>query len=288
MRLLILLTAILLPHIASAQLGIELKSNRKQFVAYEAIEVTAFITNRSGQPLTLRNRMNLPWVEFFITDHTGKTLPPLKKISYTPVELPTGQTVSSKFILNNAYNITTPGNYSVYAVIRMPGETASQGTRSPAAHFSVTKGVVAWSQRVGVPGSQGDQRKYNIITFGGDQYPELYAQVEDTKRGRMLATYTLGRHISFRKFHTALDKSNNLNVIFQTTPALSCYTVISPAGDVVARKYYKNASVGSPRLQTDPNGNVQVINAIPYDPAKEAAEKAKYHGISEIPGGIEQ
>jgi len=288
MRLLILLTALLLSSTAFAQLNIRLKPNRKQFVAYEPIQITAYISNLAGRPITLSNRLNLPWIEFYITNHVGKTVTPLRRSTYSALPLPTGQTVSSSFTLNNSFNLTEPGNYSVYAIVRMPGQSAREGSRSSASHFSITKGLVAWSQPVGVPGTAGDQRKYKLIKFRGEDHPELYLQIEDIKRGRIIATYSLGRHIPFRKFSTAFDSSNNLNVLFQTTPALACHTVVNPSGKVLKRGYHKNASVGAPRLITDQNGIVSVINSIPYDPQKEAAEKAKFHGISEIPGGIQQ
>lgn len=289
MRLLLLLTTLLMSQTVFGQLSASLKANKDQFVAFEPVDVTVTITNLSGQPLTLHNKMNQPWIEFFVKDHTGRNVLALKEVSYSPISIPTGQTISSTFTLNNSFNLTNPGNYSVFGVVRMPGEDARSGTRTTTSHFSVTRGTVVWSQNVGVPGTAGDQRSYRIISFSGNQeYPELYIQVEDEKRGRMLATYSMGRYITFRKFQTAMDSANNLHVLFQTSPALACHTVVNPAGKTIKRNYHKNAATGAPRLIPATTGEVTVTNSIPYDPQKEAEEKAKFHGLSEVPGGFEQ
>ncbi|SHK47661.1 hypothetical protein SAMN02745181_3882 [Rubritalea squalenifaciens DSM 18772] len=288
MRKLIILSALLLSQTVFGQLSATLKANRDQFVAFEPVNMTVNITNLSGKPLTLQNRTNQPWIEFFVRDHTGRNVLSTKDVAYSPVSIGTGQTVASTFTLNNSFNLTNPGSYSVLAVIRMPGEGDRKGTPTQSTHFTVTRGVTAWSQSVGVPGTAGDQRKYRLITFSGDKYPELYIQVEDQKRGRMLATHSLGRHITFRKFQTSLDRQNNLHVLFHTSPSVACHTVINPAGRTIERTYHKNSATGVPRLLPTTSGNVSVVNSIPYDPQKEAEEKAKFHNISEIPGGVQQ
>lgn len=289
MRILLLLATLLMSQTVFGQLSATLKANRQQFVAFEPVNVTVTITNLSGQPLTLHNKTNQPWIEFFVKDHTGRNVLATNDVSYSPISIPTGQTISSTFTLNKSFNLTNPGNYTVFGVVRMPGEDARSGTRTTSAHFSVTRGVVAWSQSVGVPGTAGDKRVYRLISFGGNQeYPELYVQVEDERRGRMLATYSMGRYITFRKFQTALDGENNLHVLFQTNPSVACHTVVNPAGTTIKRNYHKNAATGNPRLVPATTGEVAVVNSIPYDPQKEAEEKAKFHGLSEVPGGFEQ
>lgn len=287
MKHLLLLIA-LLTSSAFGQVNVGIKSNRKNFIAYEPIRITVNLQNLAGQPLSLHNSFDRPWIEFVVTDHSGEVISPIEQIAYPAVSIPTGQAVSSTFLLNNAFDFSNPGNYSCYAIVRTPNDGDKGGSRSQNIHFSISRGLVSWQQKVGVPGVQGEERAYRIINSAGDGTPYIYVQVEDTKRGRMLATYSMGKHLAFRKSIQMIDNTNNLHVLFQITPQLHCHTVVATSGKTIRRQYHKAGEVGIPQLVSAENGQIDVANSIPYDPVKAAEENAKFHNLSEIPGGIEQ
>lgn len=288
MRILILLAALLISPNLLAQVSVGVKANHKQYLSYEPIQVTVTIANQTGGPLTLKNFEGNSWIEFVVRNQSGRVINKVRQNSYAGTTIPTSERIKSNFTLNNSYDLAQPGNYSVYAVVRTPKQGHSEGTRSAATYFTVNRGVPSWRTKVGVPGMAGDEREYRIISYRGDSTPQIYVQVEDVKRGTMLATYSMGSTLSFRKSLKAIDRENNLHVLFLTTPELYCHTIVNTSGKTTKRLYHKSIGNTHPALLTHNDGSVSVINSKPYDPAKEQEERKKFHKLSEMPEGFEQ
>lgn len=273
--------------ISSAQITVNAKSLKKEFLAFEKAQLSVTITNRAGQPIKFKNTLDTRWIEFVVEKQAGPPIHAAKLVAYKAVTIPTGRTVTSTFTINQAYDLSQPGNYSAYAIVRMPGQSVKEGFRSNRVFFSIVKGFVTWRQKAGVPGSARDTREYRLINVSGNERSELYVQVEDVKRGRVFATYSMGRNLSFRKFKATLDNKNNLHVLFLTTPTLHCHTVVNPAGKTIRREYHKKASNGlSPRLITTNTGVVGVVNSTVFDPKKEQEQRRQIHNLSELPVGL--
>jgi hypothetical protein len=288
MRHLILLAALLLSPSLFAQITVNIKPSRKAYISYEPIKVQVSITNQAGRPLTLKNTGGNSWIEFVVKNQSGRVVSQVAATSYAGTTIPTGETIRSAFTLNNHYDLALPGNYSVYAVVRTPEQSGREGSRSRQGYFTVNRGVPSWKAKVGVPGVAGDQREYRLIDYNNGNSPQLYVQVEDLKRGHMLATYSMGRNLSFRQALKAIDRENKLHVLFMTTPELYCYTVVNTSGETVKRLYHKAVGTTKPYLHTHDDGSVVVANSLLYDPEKEAEEQGKFHNLSEVPGGFEQ
>lgn len=272
---------------ASAQITVQIKPQHQEFVAYESLKIEVTITNRAGRPIQFANKFNRSWIEFVVTDRNGHSIAPKKKVTYKPALVESGGSVRSSFIINQSHDLTRPGNYSVYAIVRMPGQGENEGTRSRAAIFTVFKGHAAWKQKAGVPGTRAETREYRLLNVTRDKTPDLYVQVEDTRRGLILATYSIGKNIGFKKYHATLDRTNNLHVLFQTTPAIYCHTVVNPDGKTVRRLYHKRGRGNTtPKLITTSTGTVGVGGSTPYDPAKEADQRRQIHKLSELPLGL--
>jgi len=288
MRLLIFLTSLLISHSLIAQISVGVKANNKQYLSYEPIHVTVTIANQTGNPLTLRNHAGNNWIEFVVRNQSGRVINKVKELSYKGTTIPTAERIKSSFVLNKSYDLAQPGNYSVYAVVRTPKQGHSEGSRSAATYFTVNRGVPSWRTKVGVPGVAGDEREYRILNYSGSGSPQIYVQVEDVKRGHILATYSMGGILAFRKALKATDRSNNLHVLFLTTPELYCHTIVNISGKTTKRNYYKGIGSTHPVLLTHEDGGVSVINAAFFDPAKEMEEKEKFHKLSEMPEGFKQ
>ena len=285
MRILILLTLSLLSSSLFGQVSIGLKSNRNHYLSYEPIYATVTIANQAGQPLTLKNANGTQWIEFVVRNQNGRVIQKVKHNSYAGTTIPTAESIKSSFILNNTYDLAQPGNYSVYAVVRTPNQSSSQGTRSPATYFTVSRGVASWRTKVGVPGVAGDEREYRILNHRGGKAARIYVQVQDVRRGHILATYSMGNTLEFRKSLKAIDRQNNLHVLFLTTPELYCHTVVNTSGKTIKRIYYKalKGTTTHPALFTHNDGSVHVTNAELFDPEKEREERNRFHKISEEP-----
>ena len=272
---------------ANCQISVGAKMSKKQFVAYESVNISVTMTNRAGQPIDFVNKLRRKWVEFIVERGTGQTVFAVQDAEYAPVRLNTGETKTSSFRLNNSYDLSQPGNYTAYVIVRMPGQSAEQGTRSKKVHFTVIKGHASWKQRAGVPGAPGDTREYRILNVTSNEFTELFVQVEDVKRGKMLATYSMGRNLAFRDYTATLDNKNRLNVLFLTTPTIYSHTVVDAAGKTVSRQYHKKGSKGKvPKMFTTDTGLVGITNSTPYDPQKQQDLRSKIHNLSELPLGM--
>ncbi len=278
-----------LASMASGQITVFAESQKRQFIAHEPTRINITITNRAGQPINFRNTQENPWIEFIVENTNGRPLHALNKVAYKPTTVPTGRTVTTSFTVSNTFDLSQPGNYSAYAIVRMPGQDVKQGIRSNKVHFTVINGFVSWRQKAGVPGTAGDTREYRIMNVSGNGQSDLYVQVEDVKRGRMLATYSMGRNLSFRQFKATTDRASNLHVLFLTSPDIHCHTVVNPAGKPIKRIYHKLGPGGTtPKLFTTDTGTVGVIDSTIYDPKKEKEKKRQIHNLSELPNGISQ
>ncbi len=268
-----------------AQVAVLTQPTKSLFVAYEPTRMNVTITNHAGQTVVLKNNPDRGWIEFIVENGSGRPLPIVRRVAYKGVAIPAGRAVTSTFTINNSYDLTRPGNYSAYALIHLPGQGVAEGIRSNKVHFTVVKGHPSWSQRAGVPGKRGATIEYRIMNVSNGDRSDLYVQLEDVKRGRMLATYSMGRSLTFRNFKATLDNKNNLHVLFLTTPSLFCHTVVNLSGKTILREYHKKAG-GVPDLVTTASGAVGVINSVVYDPAQERKKKLQIHKLSEIPAGL--
>jgi len=289
MKLLISITLAMISIVSQAysQIVVSAKMNKKQLIAYEDVNISLTITNRAGQQIDFVNKFDSKWVEFIVERRGGETVFAQQNTVYAPMRLPTGETRTSSFRLNSSYDLSAPGNYTAYAVVRMPGQSVAQGTKSGKVHFNIIRGVPSWKQRAGVPGTPGDTREYRLINVLSERFTELYVQVEDVKRAKMLATYSLGRNLEFRDYKATLDSSNRLNVLFQTTPEIYSHTIVEPSGKLIRRAYHKKGPGGTaPKLITTQSGVVGVAGSTPYDPEKENDLRSKIHNLSELPLGL--
>lgn len=273
--------------IASSQISVAAGMAKKEYVAYENITMAVTMTNRAGQQIDFVNQPGAPWIDLIVERVSGGSVFKATNVSYKPTRLRTGETKTSNFNLNNKYDMSKPGNYTAYAVVRMPGQKVQEGTITRKVHFTVIRGYAVWKQKAGVPGAPGDTREFRILDVKGETSAELYVQVEDVKRGKMLATYSMGRNLAFRDFSATLDNRNRMHVLFLTNPTIYSHTVVDAAGKTVRREYHKKGSGGAlPRLITTEKGVVGVVNSVPYDPEKEADIRNKLHKLSELPLGL--
>lgn len=272
-----------------AQIDVRASLPMKEYIAFEDVRVSIAITNNSGQTIQFENAPGAPWMEFVVRNTSGDTFKASDSIVFTPIKIGVGETKTTSFVLNKQFSMGQPGNYSVFAIVRMPGQPASAGRRSGNIYFDIYNGNAVWRKTVGVVGSNKEKREYRVITKSGAERTDLYVQVEDKYRGRVLATYSMGRYVTFRKFTATLDKNHHLHVFFLTTPEIYCHTVVNSDGKTTQRRYHKHIEGrGSPRLARTDNGSVGVLNSLPYDPVKERKQRLKIHPLSEMPYGVIQ
>ncbi len=272
--------------LAHSQIVLNASMTKQQYVAYEAVKLNVTMTNRAGRPIQFANKYGEKWVEFVVRRSNKDSVFTLKDVVYKPVRLNTGETRTSTFTLNNSFDVSQTGNYSAYAIVRMPGQGTSEGVRSKKVFFTVVKGIATWKQRAGVPGTAGDTREFRILNVTNG-HSELYVQVEDVKRNKVLATYSMGKNLSFRKYSATLDNKNRMHILFLTKPTIFSHTVVDSRGKTVRREYHKKGPGGrTPRLITTNSGVVGVMNSTRFNPEKMQEARLKIHNLSELPLGL--
>ena len=276
----IVITIAALPQ-AKAQVIVRLELSKSSYIINEPVKAIIYITNHAGRELTLSNENGRPWLDFNISSR-GRPVYPARRINYGAAIIPAGQTVARSVSLNVSYALEKMGSYTCQAYIKMPG-SSTDGFASNRAHFTVTKGRVEWSQRIGVPDAPDEIRKYELLTFTGNRAMELFAHVTSTNRGQEIATIPLGKIISFRKPTGTLDAANNLHALYQVKPDLFGHSCITPSGVLKFTTFHKRGASGDPRLMIFADGEVKIAGGVLFDPVAEEEARKKVRNASERP-----
>lgn len=272
---------------ASAQIDVKLQMARNTYVAGESVPVTISITNNSGQDLVFQGNNRLGWIDFTVTSNRGVPMTPLGKPTFGAVKIPLGQTMSRSIDLAQMFPLQSMGNYSVYGVVRLPGQT-NDGFISNRLLFNINTARPYWTQKVGVPGKAGQTREYRVLNFNGGQKTTLYAQVVDSRTGNPLQTHSLGEVLMFRKPSVALDNRQVMHVLYLIGPTVWAHARVGPDGSLLGRELHKRGAGPDPILVTLSSGIVQVGNSIPYDPKAEAEARGRVRKASDRPAFIFQ
>lgn len=272
---------------AQAQIEVRLQMARKTFVAGEPVPVTVSITNQSGQDLTLQGNKRLGWIDFTVTSSRGVPLTAIGQTAFGAVQIPLGQTMAKTFDLAQIYPLREMGNFSVYGVVRLPGQT-TDGFISNRLLFNINTARPYWSQRVGLPGKAGQMREFRVLNFTGGKKATLYAQVVNLKTGSPLQTHSLGEYLNFRKPSVTLDNHQVMHVLYLIGPDVWSHARVGPDGTLLGNDLHKAAGGVDPQLFTLREGSVQVANSIPYDPKAEAEARGRVRKASERPPFIFQ
>lgn len=276
---LLLLAASVLP--AGAQVVVNIKMARKNFVAGESVPVTVAISNHAGRDLVFQGDSRSNWIEFTVRSSNGNPVSPFGKSSFGAVKVPLGQTASRSFDLASIFPVREMGNYSVHAMVRLPGQT--DAFMSNRVLFNVNTARPYWSQKVGVPGSAGQTREFRVMHYSGTGKSQLYGQVVDLRTGQPMQTHSLGEVLMFRKPSVTVDSRQVMHVLYLVGPTLWAHAKIGPDGAFLGRDFHKRGGAADPFLATLPTGAVQVGNSIPYDPKAEAESRDKVRKATDRP-----
>lgn len=279
-RILSILLALLGP--AHAQLAATLNVRKKQFLAGEPVLAVVTVTNRAGKDLTFASDGRTQWLDFIITDGQGNSVTPRGNTMFGKMTIKAGESLAREVDLTQHFILTEPGNFSVGAVIHMPGNT-KEGTSTNRVLFNQNPGLLYWSQSVGIPGSSNKTRTFHVINFAGDQKTQIYAQVVDGRTGQFVRTFLLGDLLMLRKPLVTVDRLQHMHVMFLATPTMWVHCEIDTDGKLVNREIHQRGDQGDPQLITFADGTVRVANSIPYDAKAAAEEKAKIRKASDRP-----
>ena len=230
---------------ANAQIQVQLKFSRLQYIAYEPLLATVTITNLAGRDIDLNNDAGERWIG-------------------------AGQTVTQKINIASLYPIQDLGTYHVRAHVYF--SDLGRYFYSQTKVVEVTDARPIWKQSVGIPASSeaaGDARTYSLMTNRFADHTSLYVRVEDEHRGVVYATYSLGHVISFDEPHAEIDRQNRLHVLHCSAPRAWSYAIIGLNGQLLSHSTLLETK-SRPHFKRTADGEVAVIGGVSETAAVQA------------------
>lgn len=265
-----------------AQIRVNMQMNKRTYVLHEPVKAILQITNQTGSDLTLSSTPNKPWVTFNATIE-GQMLAKGAIVNYNKLVIPVGKTVSTEIMLSESYSFGEQGNYACEAAINLPG--TSSAVSSNRCSFLMSNGRIAWSERAGVPGKQGETREFRLVSFTGNGSLELFAEVHSVNKNHHMATIPFGKVLNFRNPRGVIDRANTMHVLCQVQPEFFAYYNIGLDGKVLKAHYIKRGAA-TPTLVKREDGNIMVTGGTIFDPKEDAVKRKKIHDASERPSTI--
>ena len=247
---------------AFAQIQVELKLPRLQYIAYEPVVANLTITNLAGRDVDLRDSNGQAWFGFEINGNENQSIAPLSKASTEPLNVAAGKRVTRKINLTPLFGVHDFGTYRVRAHIYFAD--LSKFFYSETKVFEITDARPIWQKTVGVPQGEdasGSARTYSLMTNRFPDHTSLYVRVEDKDSGMVYATYSLGQVIGIDQPQAEFDRSNQLHVLYCAAPRTWAYARVGLNGDLVSRASFAETKT-RPRLVHSDEGVVKVAGGM--------------------------
>ena len=276
MRLLLPLALLcLLAPVASAQLQIELKFKRLQYIAHEPVFATVKITNLAGRDVDLHDGDGQHWFGFEVTAGESQLIAPVgPSLGEAPLHIAAGQTVTRKVDLSPIFAVHDFGTYHVRGNIYFAD--LNKFFYSPTKVFQVTDARAIWQRTVGVPDGQphaGETRTYSLLSNRFSDHTSLYVRVEDKTNGVVYSTYSLGRVIAFDDPQVELDRANQLHVLHCSAPQTWAYSHVGLDGQLLKHSTFMQTKT-QPKLRKSPEGAIAIRGGILDQPVAPSAQNS--------------
>jgi hypothetical protein len=262
----------LLAATAAAQIQVDLKLPRLQYIAYEPVVANLVITNLAGRDVDLHDENGQRWFGFEVTGSEGQPIAPVSADkSQAPLNVAAGKRVTQKINLAPLYGIHDFGTYRVRAHVYFAD--LNKFFYSQTKVFEVTDARPIWQKTVGIPGGSGASsgvRTYSLMTNRFPNHTSLYVRVEDKDSGVIYATYSLGRVIAFDEPQAEFDRANQLHVLYCAAPRAWSYARIGLNGELMSHAAFAETRT-RPRLIHAADGAVMVRGGALETPTSQTA-----------------
>jgi hypothetical protein len=272
---LLALSIIFLAGSVHAQIQVELKLKRLQYIAYEPIFATLAITNLAGRDIELHDHQGQNWFGFELTGRENQPIAPTAATEEgPPLRIESGKTVVRKVNLTPLYGVHDPSTYHVRANVYFAD--LNKYFYSPARAFQVLNARPIWQTTVGRPGGSpaaDSPRTYSLLSNRFSDHTSLYVRVENKDSNLVYATYSLGRIIACEEPQKEIDRANQLHVLHCSAPRTWAYSHIGLDGQVLKRSTFMETK-SRPRLRRTSAGEIAVSGGALNVPAARAARGA--------------
>jgi hypothetical protein len=269
------LFAFVLVTAADAQIQVDLKFKRLQYIAYEPVVANVAITNLAGRDIELHDADGQSWLGFEIAGSEEQPIAPLGAPNREPpLKIAAGQRVTRQIDLTPLYPVQEFGTYHVRTNVYFAdlGKFFYSATRV----FEVTDARPIWQQTVGVPdgvAGAGEVRTYSLMTNRFPDHTSLYVRVQNKDTSVVYATYSLGRTIAFEEPQAEIDHANQLHVLHCSAPRVWSYSRIGLNGELLEHSSFMETKT-RPHLVHSGNGEIAVRGGMVEAPAQSSRSKA--------------
>ena len=268
---LFLLLCLFTVSLTHAQIEVQLQPVRKDFLVGEQVALRITITNQTDATLALSNTPGRPWLNVTLTRRGDQGLvSPIAMVRFPEVTLTPGSSRSFEFGLKSMYRLTTPGNYTAIATIRMPDGKSTYGSNR--AMFTMTTGgkvrdfnIQARGQRINL--------SLRLANISGK--PCLFGQATNMDTNQIIGACFLAEYLNFMRPSVLLDSAFNMHVLCQSTPDFYTYSVMDTHGRRSSAKLYKRVGATVDLIST--GKGILTVGVTPYvapAPGKENVRKA--------------
>src|SRR5467141_1390092 len=256
-----------------AQIQVDFKFPRLQYISYEPVVANLVITNLAGRDVDLRDADGQAWFGFEVNGNENQSIAPLSKTSTEPLNVAAGKRVTRKINLMPLFGVHDFGTYRVRAHIYFAD--LNKFFYSQTKVFEVADARPIWQKTVGVPeggGASGNVRTYSLMTNRFPDHTSLYVRVEDKDSGIVYATYSLGQLIAFDQPQAEFDRSNQLHVLYCAAPRNWSYARVGLNGELLSRASF--AETGTrPKLVHSEDGLVKISGGMMEAPVTQATRE---------------
>jgi hypothetical protein len=275
-----------------AQIQVELKLKRLQYIAYEPLIATVAVTNLAGRDIELHDDRGQHWFGFEVSGKEGQPIgPAARAAAEAPLHVESGKTVVRKINLTPLYTVQDPGTYHVRANIYFAD--LNKFFYSQARAFQVVNARPIWQTTVGVPegmSGAGETRTYSLLRNRFADHTSLYVRVENKESGVVYATYSLGRIIAYDEPQKEIDRANQLHVLHSAAPRTWAYSHIGLNGQILKETTFMETKT-RPRLRRASAGEIAVsggMHDVPTSPGARTAAPKLSTRPAELPKDDEQ
>jgi len=270
---------------AQAQIQVDLKFKRLQYIAHEPVLATVKIANLSGRDIDLHDDNGQSWFGFEVNAEEGRLLTPLRSAAPEPaLHVEAGKTVTRKVNLTPLFPVADFGAYHVRANVYFPD--LNKFFYSATKVFQITDARPVWQKTVGVPDGEqgaGEVRTYSLLSNRFVDYTGLYVRVENRTIGVVYTTFSLGHLIANEEPQAELDRANQLHVLHCAAPRTWAYSHVGLNGELLAHSTFLETKT-RPRLRHSADGVVAVSGGM-LDVPVAASKRAPAPKLSDRPQG---
>ncbi|MBQ9501079.1 MAG: hypothetical protein IJU70_02865 [Lentisphaeria bacterium] len=273
MKKILLFAAAALPLLLSAQLGLRMEFNRKDFMLYEPVYVCITIRNDSGKALLFGSNPKLQgFILFDIRDRKNNRIPQRKdsELNVTGLFLGPGETKSITIPLHKYYDLDRTGMFQVRAYVSHNLLEHEYQVRD-SVFIRIHSGVEFKRITVGIPDlSAPDKHKparsrtYSIRSLDISGERCYYLVVEDEHR--VYGVTHIGYQFGHNELQVQTDMLSRVHILVPMSPKVFHYLTFGLDGTNIESSYWKKGGT-VPTLYRDPaSGKVSRIGGDPARP----------------------